>query len=496
MARLSSASSGQDIFVVNVLRFLLQQRSLCVVSVVVLLTLWWGVALIALPSASSSPSSLWLSKHLHTAPTQSHILSSSPNHIHFLVQGGLKVVTQAELDALHVRQRDECDRWEDTEDSAIFHRHHSDRWRHCSETNVSQWTCSACSYPQHDYHHSWGNGVEGSSARIPDRLYANHFNGSVPLHGFVHAVHESYRRHLPLTIAVEDIWIVIIQGLSQHINHNNNAERLRHHFVIHEGKQTIEVFAPSWEAMFAGFADEIAERTVAGRAELFARPFSSTSDIQSLLMQAALMEGMQAYFRYEATLICGIPSVRLLGTEHDWIDLHSRLAALRLSSLDPALAEWEGQLDRVVSAMVASRLAAVDVDFWQSLYRMRIEPFSMFMPCAGAPDSLDGHITSFFPYLTPDIYRHKYDDLERNAALLCSEPDPEECSYNEFSLSQLPSGVSRVPFVWMNAPWAVAGEEVGMKLYAGFDDASVVYEDGMVGGGEVRATYGWALSVH
>ena len=67
--------------------------------------------------------------------------------------------------------------------------------------------------------------------------------------------------------------------------------------------------------------------------------------------------------------------------------------------------------------------------------------------------------------------------------------------YGARSLSQLPSGVSSVAFLWTNAPWAAEGEPAKMKLYAGFDDASLVYADGLEGGGEVRATYGWALSV-
>jgi hypothetical protein len=63
-------------------------------------------------------------------------------------------------------------------------------------------------------------------------------------------------------------------------------------------------------------------------------------------------------------------------------------------------------------------------------------------------------------------------------------------------LSQLPSGVFRVPILWANAPWVAEGEAAAkMKLYAGFDDASLVYADELEGGGEVRATHGWELSM-
>ena len=131
---------------------------------------------------------------------------------------------------------------EDRTDEATLSFH---RWKECAENAESPLTCSFCTYPPADYHSNWG----GASVRVEHQPYALHFNGTVPLHGFVHAVHEAYRRHLPLTIAVEDIWILIIQGVSQHINYGDNAERLRHHFVSHEGKEDLQVRASSWEGV-------------------------------------------------------------------------------------------------------------------------------------------------------------------------------------------------------------------------------------------------------
>ena len=137
--------------------------------------------------------------------------------------------------------------------------------------------------------------------------------------------------------------------------------------------------------------------------------------------------------------------------------------------------------------MVASRQGTVDVEFWQAFYRMRIRPFSMFMGCAGPPDTLDGILTSFFPYITPVLWREKYADIEPTPAIIPSSfPDDGD----DLSLSQIPTGTSRVQFKWMNSPWGVKS----MRLYASFDDANVTYDHGMEGGGEVQATYGWALA--
>ena len=461
----------------------------------------------------------------------SSVLSRSNVSIQFTVQTGLRVVTEQELHDLHVKHAADYQRQVDTGTPT------AELWDKCDETNVSAWTCSHCTYPLLEYHYSWSGADTDSlkrSARLPEagRLHANHFTGgAVPLHGLVHAVHESYRRHLPLTLAVEDVWLLITQGLSHHINHGNNAERLRHHFVRHAGREKLLVAEMSWEAMFAGFSAEIVKRTVPGRSELFARPFSASSPLQMLTMQAALMEAMQTYYEYQGMLTCGIPSVRLLGTEADWLDLQSRLEQLQLSQLDPALQLWETGLKAIVGRMVESRLGRVDVAFWQSIYRMRTSSIAMFMGCAGPPDVVDGWFGWFFPYLTPDRWQHKYTDLEVNPYILIPSPEADSRTLTfqeetpgdtctelwqsgswmmggrlcmaEMSLSRFPTGISRVPLKWLNGPKG----ETDMYLYAGFDDASIRYESKLTGVvergegdgegvrvNEVRAQYGWALA--
>ena len=226
----------------------------------------------------------------------------------------------------------------------------------------------------------------------------------------------------------------------------DNTERLRPHFVSHQGKQDMEVAAATWPDMFAAFAEQLAQRTVPGRASLFSQPFSATSPTQSLVMQAAVMEATQAYYEYSAWLICGIPSVRLLDTVDDWLDLQTRLD-LRLSQLDSSLTEWEARLTWIVGEMVASRRGTVDTSFWQSFYRLQIRPFSMFAGCAGPPDTLDGHLTSFFPYISADPWHDKYVGLDPNPAIFPVADDVNQLHGEELSLSDVPTGVSRVEFV-------------------------------------------------
>ncbi len=53
------------------------------------------------------------------------------------------------------------------------------------------------------------------------------------LNKLVAALHVAFSKHLPVELSPDIIWITIAQGFAQHVT--NNAEKLRNHFVAHEG---------------------------------------------------------------------------------------------------------------------------------------------------------------------------------------------------------------------------------------------------------------------
>ncbi len=86
-------------------------------------------------------------------------------------------------------------------------------------------------------------------------------NGQIP--GIITALHTAYQSHYALSLSVSDFIILIGQGLGAHIT--ENAEKLRKHFVDHNGKETIEIHRDGfvkgqqndWSTVFGEFADEI-----------------------------------------------------------------------------------------------------------------------------------------------------------------------------------------------------------------------------------------------
>ena len=63
--------------------------------------------------------------------------------------------------------------------------------------------------------------------------------------------------------------------------------------------------------------------------------FSTTEEVDRVTAAVLMMGSMQKYFSYRMTLICGIPSVTLLGNKEDWTKIRSRLDMLQRLGSQP-----------------------------------------------------------------------------------------------------------------------------------------------------------------
>lgn len=128
----------------------------------------------------------------------------------------------------------------------------------------------------------------------------------------VNTIHRSFKEHRPLILDPDSLWITITQGLAQHIN--QNAEELRHHFVKHEGKETIIVQRDhykkgqqnDWPDSFNEFSAKIKEY-IGKKHDLIVSNFSTTTPLSKAVSEIVLMDCMKSYFDYLEKTICGIP---------------------------------------------------------------------------------------------------------------------------------------------------------------------------------------------
>lgn len=159
--------------------------------------------------------------------------------------------------------------------------------------------------------------------------------------GFVDAVTAAYSRHHHLTLRPEDVWLAIISQFSLYVN--KHAEELRGKFVAHEGQKKLRIVYEDTTRYTVDFADFtqrigglIAKNVVDGEICRWITPdFSTTTGDDVVVANIMMMGTLQAYFRYECLIMCGIPSVTLLGTKQDYEEILRRLDKLAHYGKEP-----------------------------------------------------------------------------------------------------------------------------------------------------------------
>jgi hypothetical protein len=110
---------------------------------------------------------------------------------------------------------------------------------------------------------------------------------------------------------------------------------LRSLFVAHEGQKELEVvdIATVKTADFGKLAiwmtEEIEKNVVDQELRDWIMPnFTTTTRTDTITAAVLMMGSMQSYFTYRMMLLCGIPSVTLLGERADWVAIRQRLDKL------------------------------------------------------------------------------------------------------------------------------------------------------------------------
>lgn len=229
----------------------------------------------------------------------------------------------------------------------------------------------------------------------------------VTSHAFYDAMFEAYAHHRPFVLSPDMIWLLIAQGFAQHIN--NNAEKLRHYFVQHEGKislivkdDRIRLDNPNspWEKAFSGFNNQISAYTGKDLIDVLTNNFSTTTPIIKVASQITAMESMKAYFEFVVMMIgCGIPDITLQGTPQDWEKLRTKAQYLKRYELS----WWIDSLDPVLQKIVAAAKGEKDTAFWKAMFKYHEGG-------CGAPSYSNGWIVKFFPY-NKDGHRNNLDTI-------------------------------------------------------------------------------------
>lgn len=218
---------------------------------------------------------------------------------------------------------------------------------------------------------------------------AQTISGQSPLFS---ALSLGFNCHVPVAFTPDAIWLTCLVGLNHHID--LNPEGLRRHFVAHEGKKEIRVVAYSppstnaWDFLISEFSAQLKENMLPGRHELIVNNFSTTTPIDRLSSEVALMGAMKHYFEYHGIFLCGLTRITIEGTPDDWDNLIDRARAL--SEFD--LAWWTEALVPVLQQFRAACAGEPDLEFWKASYlKHRVG--------SGGDYNVSGWINALHPYV-------------------------------------------------------------------------------------------------
>lgn len=293
------------------------------------------------------------------------------------------------------------------------------------------------------------HGIEACS-RFNTQLVAG-----VNFHPMIATLHLAFHDHRPLSLSPDMIWLLISQGVANHIN--AKSETLRPRFVQHQGKLKLEVRRDDfikgvpenpWHEVFPAFTNQIRTHVGEETHDFFVAHFSTTGAVEKAAFELVLMDAMQSYFTYVVTTICGIPRITLEGSSEDWRNVLQRAQMLKRFDMD----WWLEILHPLLEQFINAKEGTPDVNFWQSIYKYQSVSGGAFVT---------GWITSFFPYLK---------NLQRNSSLLHPNVKPKQVGgmrplfdTPHIGIDQFPAGLSKAPLCW-DSPLA----SYKMHLIAGF----------------------------
>lgn len=226
------------------------------------------------------------------------------------------------------------------------------------------------------------------------------------LNGF----YKAHTNHYPIRIKPDDIWLLIVQSFSNHVN--QNSEELRNMFVNFSGKKELIVNYPIStinevdNKMLENFSEQINEQMKKYLGENILNTltpnFSTTTYDYSIVCKISIMGAFKKYFDYTMFLCgCGIPYLILEGTAEDYQKIISK--AKELSKY-----KFEWYINKIIphiEKMVEAKQGKIDVDYFKNMIQSEEETEHKSGPSGIGGydykvDHLSGWFLNFFAYIT------------------------------------------------------------------------------------------------
>ena len=234
--------------------------------------------------------------------------------------------------------------------------------------------------------------------------------------------------HYPIRIKPDDIWLLIVQAFSNHVN--ANSEKLRHYFVNFDGKK--ELVVEYYDITFINqvtkkhledFSEQINLQLTKYLGEeileILTPNFSTTTHDSTIICKISIMGAFKKYFDYKMKCKgCGIPYVVLEGEAEDYKKIKSKAEKLRKFEFD-----W--YINRIIphlQKMIDAKEGKIDFDYFKNIIQKN-EVTEIRLKNSGGKygvkvDYISGWFLHFFAYLkkgdisSGKIYRFTQDSLK------------------------------------------------------------------------------------
>ena len=215
--------------------------------------------------------------------------------------------------------------------------------------------------------------------------------------------------HYPIRIKPDDIWLLIVQAFSNHVN--ANSEELRHYFVNFDGKKKLQInYAGIYykenvnKEILEDFPIKINKKMIEYLGEEILETLTSnftTTDYNSIIIsKLSIMGAFKKYFDYHMLLpVCGIPYIILEGNVEDYIKIKKK--AEKLSKY-----KFEWYINRIIphiEKMIEAKKGIIDNNYFKNIIKKNEVDEFRSIGCARRPiktkvDYVTGWILDFFAY--------------------------------------------------------------------------------------------------
>jgi len=304
--------------------------------------------------------------------------------------------------------------------------------------------------------------------------------------GFINAAVTAWSFHYPLSLAPQHFWLLILQAIATHVE--QNAEEVRYKWVSHEGKKELLVECPGfvmgqtndWASVIDdrpdSFSNQINKNIVEGLEQELVPEFSTLTPQENIAIKVTVMDACKSFFSYRCSTRCGFPSVKLEGSDQDWINLRDQAKNLIEKRCTKKFSQdWSLALFPILDKFIEERKKAkanepIDHVLWNSMIKRGARGGS------GARTWFSGWFNIFFPYINKrwNHYCEPYStdqDYTKEGRLMANGPD----------VSDFPKGLAEAPVIW-----DYHGTDIDLEFKSGFIGATQDKETGMM-----RAEVGW-----